>query len=98
MLKVRHPKFPGLLTGVLHVLHPEQANRRPTLFIVEIAAALLSVVALRDGISSGRAILPEVFLAVGLWGLLLALACGVTIRKPVARMPHRSRTTKSARG
>lgn len=97
MVKARHVQFATRLIGVLHVLHPEQANRRPTLFMVEIAAALLSVLALRDGLSGGR-VVTETFLAIGLWGLLLALASGATIRKLVAQVPYRGRSTKSSRG
>jgi len=80
-----------MLTRVLRVLHPERANRRPALFILEVAAALLSVLALRDGILGGPAVSLEALSAVGLWGILLAVACRLTIRKqrsrPVVQRP-----------
>jgi hypothetical protein len=43
----------GMVLRVLHWLHPGQASRRAALFILEIAAALLSVLALSDGILGG---------------------------------------------
>ena len=50
MLEIRHVAFVGLLTGVLWELHlARQAHRRPALFILQVAAALLSVLALRNG-------------------------------------------------
>jgi len=66
---------------VLHWLHPGQANRRPALFLLEIAAALLSVLALRDEILGGPVVLLEAFAAVGLWATLLAVACRVATRE-----------------
>jgi hypothetical protein len=51
------------------------------LFILEVVAALLSVLALRDGILGGPAVSLETLFAVGLWGTLLAVACGLTIRE-----------------
>ena len=80
MLVTRHVAFAGLLTGVLRELHPGQANRRPALFMLEVVAALLSVLALRNGILGGPAVSFETLFAVGLWGTLLAVACGFTIR------------------
>jgi hypothetical protein len=69
-----------MLTVVLRGLHPGQANRRPALFILEIAAALLSVLALRDEILRAPAASLEALLAVGSWATLLAIGCGLTIR------------------
>jgi hypothetical protein len=66
---------------VLHWLHPGQANQRPALFILEIAAALLSVLALRDKILGGSAVSLETLSAVGLWAIPLVAACGVAIRE-----------------
>jgi hypothetical protein len=43
-------------------------------------AALLSVLALRDGILNRSAMPIEALVAVGLWGALLAVACGLTMR------------------
>jgi hypothetical protein len=97
-MHTRHVAFSGLLPGILRILHPKQANRRPALFILEIAAALLSVLTLRNEILGGRAILPEICVAVGLWGTLLAIACGLTFQRPAARIPYRGRPTKSSRG
>jgi len=66
---------------VLRWLHPGQANRRPALFILEIAAALLSVLALRDGILGDPAVSFEAFSAVGLWATVLVVACRVSRRE-----------------
>ena len=76
----RHVALARLLTGVLHEIHPGQANRRPALFMLEVVAALLSVLALRKGILGGPAVSFETLFAVGLWGTLLAVACGFTLR------------------
>jgi hypothetical protein len=80
MLDTRHGVC-GMLTGAVGALHPRQANRRPALFILEVVAALLSVLALRDGILGGAVTSLEALFAVGLWGILLAVACGLTIRR-----------------
>jgi hypothetical protein len=48
--------------------------------MLEVAAALLSVLALRDGILGGPVVSFETLLAVGLWATLLAVAYGFTIR------------------
>ncbi len=80
MLEIRHVAFVGLLTGVLWELHLGQAHRRPALFMLEVAAALLSVLALRNGILGGPAVSFETLFASGLWGTLLAVACGFRIR------------------
>jgi hypothetical protein len=88
MLEARHVAFAGLLTGVLRELHPGQANRHPALFMLEVAAALLSVLALRNGILGGSAVSFATLFAGILWGTLLAVACGLTIR---GRDPARTR-------
>lgn len=80
MLDTRHG-VRGILTGALGELHPGRANRRPALFILEVVAALLSVLALRDRILGGPVTSLEALFAVGLWGTLLAVACGLTIRQ-----------------
>jgi hypothetical protein len=67
--------------GVLRGLHPGHTIRRPTLFILEVAVALVSVLALRDGILGGPAVSLETLFALGLWGILLVVACGLTIRQ-----------------
>jgi high-affinity K+ transport system ATPase subunit B len=72
--------FSGLPALLLRELHPAQAHRRPVVFILEVAAALLSVMALRDLIVGGTAMPREALIAVGLWGSLLAVACGIAIQ------------------
>ena len=72
----------GILKGILRGLHPRQTtHRRPALFILEIAAALLSVLAMRDGILGNGAVSLETLLAGVLWGTLLVISCGLTIRE-----------------
>ncbi len=71
----------GILTLTLRELHPRQANRRPMMFMLEIAAALLSVLALRDGILGSSAMSLEASFAIGLWATLLAVACGLAIHE-----------------
>jgi hypothetical protein len=70
-----------MLMHVLRGLHPGQANRRPALFILEVVAALLSVLAFRDVILGSPAVSLETLSAVGLWGTLLAAACCLAIRE-----------------
>jgi high-affinity K+ transport system ATPase subunit B len=81
MVGTRYVTLASMLTLVLRRLHPGQANRRPAVFILEVAAALLSVLALRDRILGGPAMSFEALFAVGLWGTLLAVACGLAIRE-----------------
>jgi high-affinity K+ transport system ATPase subunit B len=71
----------GKLTRILRGLHPAQTHRRPVLFTLEIAAAFLSVLALRDGILGTAAVSLETLLAGVLWGTLLVVACGLTLRQ-----------------
>jgi high-affinity K+ transport system ATPase subunit B len=75
-----HVTLASMLMRGLRELHPGQANRRPALFILEVSAALLSVLALRDGMSGNSAASLETLFAIGLWATLLAIACGLTIR------------------
>jgi hypothetical protein len=70
-----------MVLRVLRWLHPGQANRRPALFLLETAAALLSVLALRDEMLGGPAVSLEAFSAVGLWATLLAVAYRVATRE-----------------
>jgi high-affinity K+ transport system ATPase subunit B len=86
MRKTSQQAFPILLTGVLRRLHPGQAERHPGLFILEVAAALLSVLALRDTIAGGPAVSLELTAAVGLWATLLTVACGLSLRMSFASM------------
>jgi len=108
MFGARHATFASMLTPVLRELHPGQANRRPAVFILEVAAALLSVLALRDGILGSPATSSEALFAVGLWGALLAVACGLAIREAWPPSPplamkqthstgHTSRTNSTMR-
>ena len=69
------------LTVVMAALHPAQANRHPAMFILEVAAALASVLALRDAIAGGQEVLLETYSAVGLWATLVAVSCRVTMRQ-----------------
>jgi hypothetical protein len=71
----------GMALRVLYWIHPGQANRRPALFILEIAAALLSVLALRDGILRDPIASLEALSAVGLWATLLVVAYHVALRE-----------------
>jgi hypothetical protein len=64
-----------MLTRAFRHLHPEQASRSPTLFMMGVAAALLSVLALRDSILASPAVSLETLAAVGLWGSLILVAC-----------------------
>jgi hypothetical protein len=81
MFRTQRVMFAVQLACALRGLHPERVNRRPALFMLEVAASLLSVLALRDGILGGRAVLFEALIAVGMWGTLLAIACAITNRK-----------------
>lgn len=73
--------FIAILTLVLRELRPSKAQRRPAVFILEVAAALLSVLALRDAILGHSAMSSEALLAVGLWGVLLAVASGLAAQE-----------------
>jgi high-affinity K+ transport system ATPase subunit B len=80
-MRDKAPVVPDILKGILRRLHPGQTYRRPALFILEIAAALLSVLAMRDGILGNGAVLMKTLLAGVTWGTLLVISCGLTIRK-----------------
>jgi hypothetical protein len=69
-----------MLTRTLRHLHPEQASRSPALFMTLIAAALLSVLALRDTILAAPTVSLETLAAAGLWGVLLLSAGCLAIR------------------
>jgi hypothetical protein len=69
-----------MLTRTLRRLHPEQASRYPGLFMTLVAAALLSVLALRDTILAAPTVSVETLAAVGLWGVLLVAAGCLAIR------------------
>lgn len=55
-------------------LHPRR-DGRPCVFLLEVGAALLSVLALRDALLGAPGLALELPGAVGLWALLLATAC-----------------------
>jgi hypothetical protein len=69
-----------MLTRAIRRLHPAEASRCPALFMTEIVAALLSVLALHDHILASPAVSLEAIAAGGSWGLLILLACGLAIR------------------
>jgi high-affinity K+ transport system ATPase subunit B len=69
-----------MLTQALRRLHPDQAWRCPALFLTGVAAALLSVLALRDRIVNSPAVSLETLSAAALWGGLLLLACCLAVR------------------
>ncbi len=77
----KYMAFRDMLTRALCRLHPEQANRHPALFLLEIAAALLSVLAVRDVILGGPAASFETLSAAALWAMLLAISCHLVIRE-----------------
>jgi high-affinity K+ transport system ATPase subunit B len=72
--------IPNRLTTSLRSLQPAQATRRPAVFMLEITAALTSVIALRDAIAGGAEVSIETLVAFALWGTLLAVAVRRTIR------------------
>ncbi len=88
MAETRHLAFAGRLSDMLRGLCPGQASRRPALFMLEIAAAFVSVLALHDAISGGRAVVQEASVAVTLWAILLAVAWALSFR--MAADPNRS--------
>jgi K+-transporting ATPase ATPase B chain len=92
MRKTTPQAFPATLTGSLRRLHPRRADRHPGLFILEVAAALLSVLALRDKIAGGPAVSLELTAAVALWSTWLLAAYGLSLRRPAARMLSGRRT------
>jgi hypothetical protein len=63
------------------------------LFILEVAAALVSVLALRDEIAGGAAVSLELTAAVGLWATLLLAVCGLAVRLPTAPVLGGGRST-----
>jgi hypothetical protein len=69
-----------MLTSTLRHLHPGQVGRSPTLFMMEVTAALLSVLAVRDSILASPAVSFEAVSAAGLWGLLILVAACLAIR------------------
>jgi hypothetical protein len=66
--------------NILRGLDPGRAHRRPALFLLEIAAALLTVLAMRDWILGDTAASLETLLAGVSWATLLAVSCGLTLR------------------
>jgi hypothetical protein len=70
-----------MVRRVLRCLHPDHADRRPCLFLLEVGAALLSVLALRDALLGAPGFVLELPGAVGLWALLLAAAWCLSLRE-----------------
>ena len=71
---------PGLLRRALHHLQPHDANRHPALFLLEIVAALLTVLALRAALLGAPTATAELACAAGLWAAALATACRLSGR------------------
>jgi hypothetical protein len=80
VFRMKHAIFTRTLRLVFRWLHPGQVNRRPADLILEVVAALLSVLALRDGILNRPAMPFEALVAAGLWAALLAVACRHAMR------------------
>ncbi len=83
--------FKVMLMQVIHRLHPDQACECPALFMTWVAAALLSVLALRGAILASPAAPLETLAAAGLWALLLLAAGWLAIRRPGAATAARER-------
>jgi hypothetical protein len=69
-----------MLRQMLRRLHPDQACRCPALFLTAVAAALVSVLALRDWIMASPMVSLEALCAGALWGAVLLLVCCLVIR------------------
>jgi hypothetical protein len=69
-----------MLRQTLLRLHPDQACHCPALFLTAVAAALMSVLALRDRVMASPAVSLEIPSAAALWGVVLLLACCLVIR------------------
>ena len=69
------------MSRALGRLHPRDANRRPALFLLEIAAALLTVLAFRAVLLGTPSAPAELLCAAGLWAAALAAACGLPGRR-----------------
>jgi hypothetical protein len=70
-----------MLRQAVRWLHSQRASSRPAVFLLKIAAALLSVLTLRDLILRGAPPSLETFFAVALWGVLLLIACCLAPRE-----------------
>jgi high-affinity K+ transport system ATPase subunit B len=76
-----------MLRQALRRMHPDQACRCPALFLTGVAAALLSVLAVRDSIMNSSAVSFETLSAAALWGSLLLLACCLAVRDRAGGFP-----------
>ena len=70
----------GLLVRALNRLHPRDAQSCPALFLLEIAAALLTVLAFRAVLLAAPAAPTELLIAAALWAAALASACSLARR------------------
>jgi hypothetical protein len=71
----------SLLARALNRLHPRDAQSCPALFLLETAAALLTVLAFRAVLLGAPAAPAELLCAAGLWAAVLAAACGLAGRR-----------------
>ena len=71
----------SLLSRALGRLHPQDAQSCPALFLLETAAALLTVLACRAVLLSTPSAPTELLCAAGLWAATLAAACGLAGRR-----------------
>jgi high-affinity K+ transport system ATPase subunit B len=74
-----------LLRRAVCRLHLRGANRRPSLFLLEIGAALLTLLALCDGLLGTSTVSSELLCAAGLWIVVLATACRLAMRHRAGR-------------
>jgi hypothetical protein len=71
----------SLLGRALNRLRPQDAQSCPALFLLETAAALLTVLAFRAVLLSAPSAPAELLCAAGLWAATLAAACGLAGRR-----------------
>jgi len=71
----------SLLSRALNRLRPQDAQSCPALFLLETAAALLTVLAFRAVLLSTPSAPAELLCAAGLWAATLAAACGISGRR-----------------
>jgi hypothetical protein len=75
----------AVLLHAIEGLCPGRARDNPPVFLLEVAAALLTVLTLRDGIIGAGATNLEMLAAVALWGVALLVAFGVAARRRQSR-------------
>jgi high-affinity K+ transport system ATPase subunit B len=62
-------------------LAPAETSRNPAFFLLEVAAALVTVLALRDHLQASPSAMPETILAAGLWGVAMAIALARAVER-----------------